>query len=616
MIGVLMAWLAMGALGLKARGPLASKTPLFNSKVLFEHSKLDRSKGISVLLNNKTSTLEIVAGIQEETAIAWASLADRLSTTGWIELHVDTTTRNIANDVKMYAAGLIEGLLTAERISQFYSNFYPMLASDGESKTAVQSLRRMFTLEMQYIESNSGLVPGGVGEEPADPFWKQSRYSFLQMWGIKDAYNLVAIEKGVRKIDMMDMMFINSHAELPELIEAYSPTAVASRFAFQMPEEAKQARLRKQKQEAELSADSTEEGDPDTEWKLRLAKKGHCSALVRLTDDYSDLLVGHTTWSDYSKMTRIYKYYNLDLPESGQAVKKMGFSSYPGCVSSTDDFYEMDNGLVVMDTSIEVLNPRVYDRVADFPENPKVPRFLNVMATNRITKSGPAWTANYALHNPGTGNSQWIVVDFKRFVRGQPPSLNLVRILETVPGLVHQADISPELLSKGYWAGYNRPFFQDIRKITGHADAEAKYGDLYSYEKSPRALLFKAKGSTVASLSDMRNVMMDNDGADAGHAIASRLDLDAAAGGIPNGAIDAKVVNVCLMKKLAAQAISGPSHESRPVFQWRSDPDETGYTRDLFRGWPHLGQPNAWNFSYVQMASDTLDGKFNPDANC
>lgn len=47
----------------------------------------------------------------------------------------------------------------------------------------------------------------------------------------------------------------------------------------------------------------------------------------------------------YAAMLRIYKHYAIRLPEGLfplPAVERMSFSSYPGSLSSGDDFYIMD----------------------------------------------------------------------------------------------------------------------------------------------------------------------------------------------------------------------------------------------------------------------------------
>ncbi|CAJ1359163.1 unnamed protein product [Effrenium voratum] len=352
----------------------------------------------------------------------------------------------------------------------------------------------------------------------------------------------------------------------------------------------------------------------DRDWKLRLAKRGHCSALVRLAPSNGDLLVGHTTWSDYSKMTRVFKYYKFHLPLSFQANELIGLSSYPGCVSSTDDFYMMDNGLTVMDTSLEVLNPKVYDRIPEDPDQPRLPRFLHVMAVNRVAKTGTQWTSLLASQNLGTGNSQWVVVDYNRFLPGQPLRDNALRLLEQLPGLSHQADLSSELSARGYWGSFNRPFFQDIRRLSGHERAEAAWGALYSFEAAPRAQLMRRYGSSISDLSGMRSTMTRNDPSDAtpgmpsgaGHAIMARLDLDAMVNNIPNGGIDAKVTSACLMKTMRCQAVSGPSHGTLPPFRWSKEAID-GSRTELFQGWPHLGLPELWDFGFVEMGPQETD---------
>mmetsp|Transcript_46296 Transcript_46296/g.129152 ORF Transcript_46296/g.129152 Transcript_46296/m.129152 type:complete len:84 (-) Transcript_46296:106-357(-) len=44
-----------------------------------------------------------------------------------------------------------------------------------------------------------------------------------------------------------------------------------------------------------------------------LERSGHCSALIKIKDDLSDLLFGHSSWFSYSNMNRIYKHYHLDF---------------------------------------------------------------------------------------------------------------------------------------------------------------------------------------------------------------------------------------------------------------------------------------------------------------
>jgi len=356
-------------------------------------------------------------------------------------------------------------------------------------------------------------------------------------------------------------------------------------------------------------------GDPldDRHWESRIARDGRCSALVRLAKGNQELFVGHTTWADYSEMTRVWKYYDFDLPHA--KARQISMSSYPGCISSTDDYYIMDSGLLAMETTLEILDPKARDDVEDFPKTPHLPDFMHTMILNRLSPSAAAWAGAYKVNNPGTYNSQWMVVDYNKFAPGKPLPNGTFFVVETMPGLVESRDMTEALQAKGYWASFNRPYFEKTRKSSGHEDAQKTHGDLYSYDKSPRGQIFAKNVPDVESLVGMRSMMTHNvygvagggsssegDGLEGGpgHEISARMDLNPEIP-IPNGGIDAKITNNCLFKHLMAQAISGPSHATQKAFKWT---DMEG--NDLFPGWPHLGLPDSWDFDWIQMnpASD------------
>jgi len=373
--------------------------PLFPMSVSFDWKKHDPAQGVTVRMDKDTGSLKMSAGISTADAIAWGYMKDELSEDGWIKLFLQTSdSTSVSNDVRMYAAGFIEGMLTAVRISQFYSNFYQTIMKDETNAQALNALKKVFNDEIDYVKANSNFHPGVISTEPADPYWKHMRYQFVQLWAMKDGYNFVALGKGVRNLELIDFMIINSHAELPELMQAYTPEAMKKRKTFQ---KGPMSFLHKeQPTRASFSANNImsnmTQDQLDHDWEQRLIRRGRCSALVRVSPESRDLMVGHTTWGDYGKMTRIFKYYNFQLPGAHTKANKVGFSSYPGCISSTDDFYELDSGLVVMDTSLEILNMDLYNRVAEFPANAHVPDFMHVMTANRMAASAPHWAALFS----------------------------------------------------------------------------------------------------------------------------------------------------------------------------------------------------------------------------
>ena len=61
-----------------------------------------------------------------------------------------------------------------------------------------------------------------------------------------------------------------------------------------------------------------------------------------------------------SGMVRIYKHYDFQLASLDHKLRKMSFSSYPGELSSDDDFYLLDTGLAVLQTTNDILDTDLY----------------------------------------------------------------------------------------------------------------------------------------------------------------------------------------------------------------------------------------------------------------
>ena len=54
-------------------------------------------------------------------------------------------------------------------------------------------------------------------------------------------------------------------------------------------------------------------------------------------------------------------FANDDILKELQDNNNIAFTSYPGCISSPDSFYILQSGLLVTDTSLELLNPGLFD---------------------------------------------------------------------------------------------------------------------------------------------------------------------------------------------------------------------------------------------------------------
>lgn len=356
----------------------------------------------------------------------------------------------------------------------------------------------------------------------------------------------------------------------------------------------------------------------------RLLGEGSCSAVVLPLADGSDLLMAHNMWSSYRSMLRFIKKYDFRfhwLPNERSAKNSlipghcMSFSSYPGAVLSLDDFYILSSGLVVQETTFEILNnQQLWSSVRP---NGKVFEFIRVLVANRLSASGKEWSEVFGRHNSGTYNSQFMVVDYKLFTKGQKPdqlSDHLLWVCEQLPDLIVSGDMTQVLRQKHYWPSYNIPFFEQIYDSGGYPLLKQAFGKYFSYDECARALIFGRDVGQVNDLNSLMALMRANNfttdpfsqypncrpAYSADLAIAARNDLNDPNGvyAIPvlgfraRGAIDAKVTSSQLVREYSMLAVSGPTHQSLPPFQWSASELESI---------SHEGQPDLWQFEPIRV---------------
>lgn len=92
-------------------------------------------------------------------------------------------------------------------------------------------------------------------------------------------------------------------------------------------------------------------------------KNGRCSAIIKAADDFSEIFLGHSTWLLYSAMIRVYKNYQFNYNNPLVKCKQLIFSSYPGQVTSLDDFYELDTQLTVLSTTNSIADNSLYSQI-------------------------------------------------------------------------------------------------------------------------------------------------------------------------------------------------------------------------------------------------------------
>jgi len=246
-----------------------------------------------------------------------------------------------------------------------------------------------------------------------------------------------------------------------------------------------------------------------------------------------------------------------------------------------------------------------------------IPYWIRIGVANRMSHSGSEWMAHFGLYNSGTYNNQWMVVDTKLFNPGHEIVNNTLWVAEQIPGYFVAADQTSTLIEQGYWPSYNVPFYPFIYNISGYPEYFEQFGNDYSYTDCARAQIFRRDQDVVSDMDDMRRIMRYNQyqvdplsEQDAGKglllqttAISARGDLNVPwlqQPYVPYGAfggIDSKITEASMVKSRHSLAVSGPTWDSQPPFAWNEQWVLT----------PHFGQPEIFDFDYVDMIPYTSD---------
>jgi hypothetical protein len=469
----------------------------------------------------------------------------------------------LSDDDQMYAAGYIEGLLTATRIYQSSVNVRCQLACDG---SIPDSLRN-------FVAQNEAWVLGQVAANPSDSKWQMMGSVYQQYRGLIAGYR--ASDFALEQPMADDMLFwvINSLGDMFEILPAIDAAARPD-YARMTVAEVREA----------------------------LLLKGHCSALVKVADDLSEIYAGHSSWFVYSNMLRIFKHYSFPLANKGLAAVEVSFSSYPGTLSSLDDFYTMSSGLIMLQTTNGVVDTSLYDQIQ--PES--LLAWYRVRAANMLAHDGQEWGAVVDFHNSGTYNNQYMVVNLGAFTPGQALPAGTLWVVEQSVGLVVWEDLT-ETLRRGYWASFNVPAFPAVYELQGYGglDARANATFFTSYDMAPRALIFRRDEHKAQSVSGFEAILRYNDyandpfsGGSPSGAICSRDDLKRTSSEAV-GCYDSKMTSASMYKHgRQAWALNGPTTEPAGPFCWSTSAYDASDA--------HEGMPDCYDFAWELFTPPTF----------
>ena len=523
----------------------------------------------SVYYIKTTGKYKVVEGRLDKMAAAYAVYNKSYETKGWDFLTVssyDGVDDKYSDEVKNYAMGFLEGVLTYKRIypSYFNLNNYKYNKNNG---TMPDSTYEFFQKNLLFMQKNTSLY------KDSDPYWHEVNNLYMQMRGLHEGYNLMAPDS--EKIDLVHFQTVVSLGDVDEI--GYW----------------------KKEERPDFSKFTTEE------YLDYMAFRSHCSAIFKVADDFSDIWFGHNTWTTYNKLIRIYKEYKY-VPNSKFPVKAqtITMSSYPAAVNSQDDFYITSANLYIGETTNSVHNHSLFDKL-----NPDTLMcWMRTMVANRLTDDGYSWTQTFKKFNSGTYNNQFHILDLKLIDTNKKTiESGALYIVEQLPGSCDVQEVT-DILKKGYWPSYNTPFIEAVREKSGAnevIDKDPSTRIAYDYYTCARAKIFRREQTKVKDIESYKNLIRFNNykndefsEKNPGYTIAARYDLrekNAAC----YGATDAKFASINEIKTTGTKKvhiIAGPTTSNGlEPFNWKTavcrlnDPKRFNV----------IGQIDVYNFDWV-----------------
>ena len=122
--------------------------------------------------------------------------------------------------------------------------------------------------------------------------------------------------------------------------------------------------------------------------KQYVTERMHCSSLIKVAPDFSDVWFGHSTWGGYNRLLKTFKEYRY-YPGGRFPVKAntIMVSGYAGAINSNDDFYITSANLYVAETTNNVFNTSLFDNLT--PESFMC--WMRTMVALRLADNGKDW---------------------------------------------------------------------------------------------------------------------------------------------------------------------------------------------------------------------------------
>lgn len=496
--------------------------------MIFFHFSVISSITASVSYDEETNQYLIHSGVYDRSMAACGVFNDGLFDSGWGELHIEGN-RNTDDAVMSYAAGIIEGYLTAYLYKSHSDNvlFYLckdyIQCEDGKIPEKIQD----------YLVNNYNWVYDQVSSGADDDRTYALNLTLLQLEGIKDGYN-TATEGNM---SIHDLWVHNSLSNIFILAKAMGLS--------------------------QSDAPLLEIG-------------GH--VVVGQTAGPADVLLGHNSIRHYSNSMKISKRYRLRYQSRRIKVDRRSFSSFPLMIHSDDSFIVGDSGLVLMSSGIIFNNYNFSYQPNGYPD------WLRQTVAFVLSYSGNEFLTNYNFNSSTPSSKEIVVFNTKKFIymrgfyNGSIYIIDEVPDLETGAAYISGGDYTQMIRDNNFLASFNVPIDEDVFSISGYKDLSEENPYLYSYYNSTVYMYLQKKGQTISSFDKFKSLLRANNpklnseqNGTTSYAMSPRYDLDNNFN-MCFGAVDSKLVSVGRSLHVMWEGQLSPSHDDLPLFNFEQNP--------------------------------------------
>lgn len=315
------------------------------------------------------------------TGCARACYKDQKTSTGLSFLEIETQS-GYKDQHQAFSAGILEGSLTWMSIyAQWQNTIQSFCEKNDENRDFCDWLRDVIQVNYKNVQKLAR------DQHKNEHYHHQVFLYYQQLLGIESGF-----KKGVKRarrdyeIPFVDFLLLNSRVDVEDLKIYYN----------------------------NFVADSDSE---KMEVKPRVGKM--VLKIMMQENEQPKILIGHSADGDYNSMLKTVKTYRFNYhhgPEASRIVTNtdITFTSYPGSIASSDDFYlafGKHSRVIVAGLSLKHHNSAQLMYGIDLEGT--IFSSARVMAATRLSHNGKFWSRMMS-RDPDLGAKQWLVIDEKR----------------------------------------------------------------------------------------------------------------------------------------------------------------------------------------------------------